>query len=158
LELHDRGELKAAGSAATEERVADSHVTGRAQRVVPAVAAGRGIGRSDVGDEVRQERIREVRVVEQVEELSPELQVDLLGQSRIFEEREVELLEAGPSQRIASQVAEMASAGDAIRFIGSAVVRKIAPGARSGEGTEIQVLQRVAEVVLNGTDHIRTIV
>src|SRR4051812_14478169 len=50
--------------------------------------------------------LAEVRVVEDVEELSAELQLDLLANPEVLEQREVEILETGSADGVASRVPE----------------------------------------------------
>ena len=57
-------------------------------------------------------------------------------------------LKAGPKQRVAAFVAEVASAGDAIGFVRAAVVPlRISPGAGCGERRQIQVLRGIVGVL-----------
>ena len=78
-------ELNAARPAASEERIADAHVAGRGDRIVArpslAVASGSALQlhaglevRCRVRNERGQERIGEVRVIEEVEEIGAKLQ------------------------------------------------------------------------------------
>src|SRR5437763_16828568 len=50
----------------------------------------------------------ELRMVEQVEDLEPELQVSRPAQREVLEEREVEVLDAGSIEESARRVAELA--------------------------------------------------
>ncbi len=52
------------------------------ERVVAGVLSGEVARRSDIADEIRQQRTGEVRMVEDVEELSAELQIHMLGKER----------------------------------------------------------------------------
>src|SRR6516162_7423274 len=94
LERDFRGELNAARTASTEERIADPHIACR-RECVEADAASRRVETVDarIGDKVGQHRIRKIRVVKQVEEFRAELQLHSLGELCVFEHREVEFLE-----------------------------------------------------------------
>jgi hypothetical protein len=69
-----QSELRSARSASTQERVADAHVAGGGEsQVADATASAIKAVACWIGNEVRQVRVGEIRVVEDVEELSPEL-------------------------------------------------------------------------------------
>ena len=130
LEGYLRGELDAARAASSKERVADAYVSGRRERIVAAVLTSGCVGRSDVADEIRQQRTGEVGMVEEVEELGAKLQDHMLGESSVFEDGEVELFKAWSLQRVTSEVAKMAGTGNAVGFVGCAVVPlRISPSA-----------------------------
>ena len=91
LESDLRRELHAARSAAAQKRVADSHIAGGGQgiktRLPPERAVCRkGIWRSGIRDEIRQNGIGEVRMVQEVEELGTQLQVHPFTDGGVLEE------------------------------------------------------------------------
>src|SRR5438477_315021 len=96
LEGNLRCKLHASGAAPTQERVADADVSSGGEPVIAAVLAAGRIGRTNVANEIGQQRAGKVGMVEQVKELSAELQGHVLGQRRVFEDGEIELLEARP--------------------------------------------------------------
>src|SRR5579859_1292925 len=121
LELKHGRQLNAARATAADERVADAHVargsdgqTAAANFTIPG-AVERKASRGRIGDKRRQQRIREVRVIEQVEEVDSELHADALGNRRLLVDGEVPLFERRSSQRVAAHVAEVPRSDYAIR-------------------------------------------
>jgi len=128
-------QLNPARPAAPQERVSYAHVAsssdGKMATTVPYGDGGaiqdasswlrRGIRRAianstlcSIRDKRRQEGIREVRMIEDVEELGADLHVQPLGDRRVLVNREVPLLVRWPAQGIAAQVSEMPSARSAV--------------------------------------------
>ena len=121
------GKLDAARTAAAEERIADADVTGGGddtaapgQRIkgaphftstttIELKSAGQR-----VGQEGRQVRAGKVRVVQDVKEICPELQLYALGQGRVFVNCKVPLFVGGTNQRTTPHVAEVTGARDAV--------------------------------------------
>src|SRR5262249_33075486 len=115
LEADLRRELQSARPSAAEKRIADSYITCSSERVrTDATTCAVESVYHRIGDKVRQQRICEVRMVEQVEELRPQVQRYMLGYWRVLEDCCVELLEAGPAEGVASEIPEVPSAGHAI--------------------------------------------
>ena len=159
LELEDCRQLQASWSTATQERVADAYVGSRADREIlrSAITARGGARRTDVGNKSRQERIHEVGMIEQVKELGPEGHFQPLGDSCVLENGEVELLETGAVERVASFAAEVPCAWDAVGFVRCAWVLKRVPRAGRGEGRQVYVVKRVAGIVLRSRNLVWTI-
>ena len=67
-----------------------------------------------ISDESRQEGIGEIGMIGKIEEIGAELHVYALGDSGGFVDGEIPLLEGWAAQRVASFIAEVASAGHAI--------------------------------------------
>src|SRR5262252_1804457 len=89
LELQNRGKLQASRATAPKERIPDAHVAGGGERVICGssaedVAARRGIGCANIPDKIRQQRIREIRMVKDVEEFSPQLEIHALTETRVL--------------------------------------------------------------------------
>src|SRR5215471_19836335 len=99
LEAEYGCELDTARTAAADERVADAYVTRSCDGIAAAcssdLATVRDLEASSTGvsDECRQERIREVRMVQQVEEVRAQLHCYPLGQVRGLVNGEVPFLE-----------------------------------------------------------------
>src|SRR6516162_9004739 len=126
LEGEFGGDLQAPWSAATEERIADSYVAGNRQREKSAAPSesylrsrrrmtSRTQGVGSRGDAVeigirqvtRIERAGEIRMVQEVVGLDPELELQALGDGGVLEDREIELVKTGTDERVSSFVAEM---------------------------------------------------
>ena len=110
LERNLQSKLRSPGAASAQEWVADTYVAGGGKSQVADTPSRRGVKAiaCRVGDEVRQVRIGEIGVVENIKELSPELQNQAFRQIRVLEDGEVELLERGTPKAITTHVAEMA--------------------------------------------------
>lgn len=113
--------------AAPQERVAYAHVAGSCETKMAATApygdrrtarnAWTAIANStlcSIRDKRRQEGIREVRMIEDVEELGANLHAEPLGNRRVLVNREVPLLVLWPTQCVAAQASEMPSARSAV--------------------------------------------
>src|SRR5689334_19672811 len=74
-----------------------------------ALARARGRSNKPEGAGVRdvRPRVREVGMVQRVQEFAAELQADALGDGKGTEQAEVEVDEPRPAQRVASDVAEL---------------------------------------------------
>ncbi len=59
-------------------------------------------GRIEAGDAAR---VQELRVIEQIEELSPELQIEALGDGGVFEKRKVPVVDSGAVEEAAVRIA-----------------------------------------------------
>src|SRR5690349_4278201 len=95
-------ELNITWAATAEERIADAHVGCDGDREKARAAAGHGIDRrSHVGGKTRQQRIREVWMVEDVEDFGAQLQPQFLRQLGVLEDREVDVVITRTTQRIA---------------------------------------------------------
>ena len=167
LERDLQSELRSARAASAEERIADAHVAGGGESEGATALSGRnqltnlGISKwipggnavaGRVGDEVRQVWIGEIGVIENIEELSPELQNCMLGQVGIFEDREVEFFEGGSAQRVAPEITEMAGPSDAIGVGGSKTVKC----AGHGETSQVEEVKGSFSV-LDGADDVGSI-
>src|SRR5208282_313104 len=75
----------------------------------------------------------------------------------VLENGEVELLEAGAMQRVASFAAEVARAGDAVGFVRGPVIVGVSKGARSGECRQVYVLSQIAGIVLRSSNLVRPV-
>jgi len=75
-------------STATEERVADTYIAGggKAQWTQTPARCWINAGARRIRNKIRQIWVRIIRVVEDIEELCPELQRHPLGQQRVLEE------------------------------------------------------------------------
>lgn len=86
-------ELNAPGPAPTQKRISDPNVPGSAQREVacPYFTVSRDLKSVEarIRDKSRQERIGEIGVVQQVEELGSKLKIQALGDRGGLEEGEV---------------------------------------------------------------------
>src|SRR5690242_9391510 len=92
-------------------------------------------------------------MVEDIEELSPQLQVHPLGQSGIFEEREVQLFEARAAQGVAPHSAKMTGTGNAVGLAAGRIGWIGQKSTGRGEGTEVQEVTRQTTIV-DRTDNI----
>src|SRR5579862_2877379 len=90
LEREFRCELNTPRPTASEERIADANVAGGGdgitagaclQRVRPV--QGKSVRRW-IGDKCRQEWIRKIRMVHDIEEISPQLQIKPLSKNRVL--------------------------------------------------------------------------
>ena len=120
-------QLDSARSAASQKRVADTYVPGRGN-VVPTVADFAPISvqleaastvpevRSGIRDEGWQKRAGKIGVVQQIEELSAQLQVHSLCNRGGLVDRQVPLLISWAHQSIAPEVPVVASTRNAIQF------------------------------------------
>jgi len=114
LERKLGGQLDAPRAAASKKRIADAHVTCR-DNVVEAVAhlpspgsrcesASAGGSDTDVGsgigNERRQERTREVWMIDNVEEIGPELDAQAFADLGVLVDRQVPLLEWRPTSAL----------------------------------------------------------
>ena len=88
---------------------------------------------ANIGDEVWEQWIREVRMVEYVEEVCAELQGNTLGNRRVLKDGIVEFLEAGAFQRITPQGSKMSAASHAVALIRCARIDVRVPRARDCE-------------------------
>src|ERR1700751_749043 len=95
-------ELNAAWTAATEERVADSYVASGRQVIAAnahlAISTQLKTVRSGIRNEGWQERIGEVWVVQDIEEIDTELHVKPLCNRRVLIHGEIPLFELRPSK------------------------------------------------------------
>src|SRR5205807_4171402 len=139
-----RGELNAARSAAAEEGVADTHVAGGGEpinRVLLVcgidITTGRAIWGTDVRNKIGHRRVGEVRVIENVEELGPDLQCTVLSKGSVLEYGKVKFFETRSDKRISPQIAEMPGTRNAIRFRTVARSRTAQPRARRMECPQI---------------------
>ena len=104
LELEHGRQLDAAWTTAADERIADSHVTGRGDGISTACASDFPAAHvlesasARVRDEGREEGIGEVGVVQQIEEVSAELHREPLCQIRSLVNREVPFFEGRANQ------------------------------------------------------------
>src|SRR5262249_47881408 len=88
------GDLQRSRPAGTEEGIADAHVArGREAQSALRRAVGVDSVWRGVGDERRQERACEVRVVQEVVGLKAQLELQTLGERGVLEKREIELPE-----------------------------------------------------------------
>ena len=76
-----------------------------AQQNLPSAGVGRIL--TEAGAAHVHDRIAEIPMVEDVEELRPELQGDALLQLHPFEECEVLVVQAGTAERVLPEVAEL---------------------------------------------------
>ena len=121
LELRYRGKLQASrATTAPAERIPDAHV------------ARRAIGCANIPNKIRQ-RIREIRMVRDVEEFSPQLEIHALIEARVLQDVEVEFLEARPFQGIPSEIVDVTRSANAISLVRRTVVGRTPPCARGGE-------------------------
>ena len=137
--------LHPARAAAAEKRIADAHIARRRKRQetdAPPRCVQAVVCR--IGNEIRQVRIGKVGMIQQVEELGPDLQIYPLGDRRVLEHRKVEFLEIGRAQRVASQISEVASARAAVAVAAVAKARSVAESARHLERRKIHARSAAA--------------
>src|SRR5581483_8156125 len=156
--------LNTARSTATQERVADAHVTGCGDRIPTAssshLAAIDNVEttRTGIRNESRQERIRKVRVIQKVKEIRTQLEIQALCQVCVLEKSEVPLFVAGTLQHVASFIAVVARTRHAIRRrSGGCSQRCGRDGARDGKRAHVHVIERVVRMIDDWADHIRAI-
>src|SRR6185503_12704661 len=134
------------------EGVADADVGGDRDREEACSSARRGVdGGSHVCRKARQKGIREVRMIEDVEDLGSQLNFQLLSDVRVFEDREVDVVITRTAQGIATKRTEMPGAGNA--RTGAAVARGI-KRARHFEGRQVDKPIRRACARIRITDEI----
>src|SRR6185503_792342 len=113
LENQLQCQLNVPWSATTHERIPDADVgcDGDWEKT-GASTCYRIDRRSHVGGEARQQGIRKVWVVEDVEDLGSQLQPQLLRDVSVFEDRKVDVVITGTTQSVATQRSEMPCAGN----------------------------------------------
>src|SRR6266576_2968809 len=122
LEANLCGELNAAWTAASQERVADAHIASCRDRESTGMLPGGRVRGSDVRDERRHGGVRQIRMIEHVEEVGANLQGCSFRESGVLEDAEVKFLETGTTQTVAAERAEMPRTGDAISLVRAAIV------------------------------------
>src|SRR5450631_557481 len=90
-------------------------------------------------------------MVQQVVGLKAQLQLDVLGDGGVFEDRKIELAEIRADQRVASFVSEMAGARNATAGSSVADASKIT---WRGERGNVEIPVGIALVVDDGRDHV----
>lgn len=172
LENDLQRKLRSAWSTTSEERVANADITGggKAQWAKTATWSrardGAYTGARGIGDEVRQIRVRKIRVVQDVEELGPELQRNSLGQQRVLEDGQIDFLERRRSQSVAAEVAKVARAREAVAVAGRRYWRvwrvgdgkrcRITECARHLERGQVKEIERAFSIP-DWADYIRTV-
>ena len=121
LEAEDRRELHSSRSSSTQERIADTDIAGSSDRVgaradLPIIAVGRKARLAGIGDESRKEGIREIRMIQDVEEFSTDLHIHAFAERCVFVDGKIPLLEGGPSKFVTPLIAEVTGSRDAILF------------------------------------------
>jgi hypothetical protein len=125
LERKLRRDLNSARSAAAQKGIANTHVTGGRDLVatvanltvavhVKAATTAQGDVRCGIGNEGRQNRVGEVRMVKNIEEICAQLHFHPLGDRGVLKKREVPLLVGWSYERIAAQAPEVPGARHAI--------------------------------------------
>src|SRR5436305_11520916 len=108
---------------------------GLALRNQSATIGVQSVGRR-IGNEIRQVRIRKIRVIENVEEVRPDLEIDALGQSSSLRYRKIQFLESRGPEGVATHIAEVARPGETIAITPASAPCRIAERARHLEGSE----------------------
>ena len=133
LESELGSKLNSARTASTQKRIADAHVAGRGDlvgaiadflggsfgRTEPATATSTvGVSLSgetmlDAGSAIKagSTGFREVRVIQNVEEVRPKLHGQSLGQGRVLVDGDIPLFEGGATESVAAQAAVVAGPG-----------------------------------------------
>src|ERR1700730_2222362 len=164
LERNLSRELDSPRPAASQERIADANIARgcerqercsrrKVSRETPTIGVepvGRGIR-----DEIRKIGIGKIGVVEEVEEVDVKLEIQPFRQSRFHVDTEIELFERRPAQRVAPQVAEVASASSAVAVTRGAIRSAISKSARHLEVCEIDT--KGATAVPDWTYHVRPV-
>src|SRR5580704_6118155 len=106
LEAEFQCQFDSARTAAAKEGIADCRGLESAATVAKI--------RRRVRNEIRQDRVGEIRVIEDVEELRAELRLHSFVDGRVFVECEVPLLVSRSGQRVAPEIAVVAGARYAV--------------------------------------------
>src|SRR5580704_3652337 len=172
LEAEFQCQFDSARTAAAKEGIADAYVTGSGDTVTAVthltevVADCRGLEsaatvakiRRRVRNEIRQDRVGEIRVIEDVEELRAELRLHSFVDGRVFVECEVPLLVSRSGQRVAPEIAVVAGARYAVG--GKAAGRRVCGGsdqAGHGERRQVDVIGGRALVIADRSNDVGTI-
>src|SRR4029077_6337877 len=131
-------ELDSARAASPQKWIADAHVAGGAERIETrtyfTISRQLEAIETCVRNERGQERISEIRMIENVEELGAKLQTHALGDGCGLVYGEVPLFECRSTQRVASEVSVMPCAWYAVRSSAVSAESRI-HCARNGEGS-----------------------
>ena len=110
-QLHRK--LKVAWSTTTHERVADADVWRDGDRQKPCPSPSHRIDRRcHVSREAREQRIRKVWVIEDVEDFSSQLQPQFLSQLSVLEDRKIDVVITRTTQGVAAKRTEVPGAGN----------------------------------------------
>lgn len=92
-------------------------------------------------------------MVQEVVSLKSQLQLDVLGDGSVFENRKIKLAEIRAYQGISPLVTEMSCARNA--RICKAIAARRGVSARNGEGRKVEVAARIMRIVMDRSNNVR---